>query len=134
MKENLFYYALTIVTIIVTAVCFTVFSSEDDYIVTFLAGYGYEVNPKPVERMEITIPKPLDLVYEEYNKIQNAAGFDLRPYEGKSGIRYTYEVTNYPGDIDGVRANVLVIGSEIVGGDVCTLKIDGFMHEFRENK
>lgn len=132
MKENLLYYLITIAVIAVVAVCFTVFSQEDDYIVSFLEGYGYKVSARPVETVRIAIPSPLDAVYTEYNLLQQRAGFDLREYEGKDGIRYTYEVQNYPGGIDGVRANVLVIDGEIAGGDICTLKIDGFMHEICE--
>jgi hypothetical protein len=124
------YYALSVAVIIIIGACFAVFAKEDNYIVSFLNGYGYEVSEKPIERAEIRIPSPLDEVYEGYNKIQKKAGFDLKQYEGKNGIRYTYEVKNYPGNIEGVRANVIVIGGEIVGGDICTLSMDGFMHEF----
>lgn len=134
MKENLFYYAITVAVIAIIAVCFTVFSQKDDCIVDFLNSYGYEMTKKPIEVVKIKIPAPLDMVYEEYNKLQLAAGFDLRPHEGKSGIRYTYEITNYHTGETGVRANILVIDGEIAGGDICTLRIDGFMHELRENK
>ena len=131
MKENLIYYVLTVVVIIMTALCFTLFSNDDDYIVDFLGGYGYEVSARPIDVAQITIPVPLNEVYEQYNKIQQKAGFDLRLYEGKKGVRYTYAIKNYPGNEEDVRANVLVIDGEIVGGDICTLKIDGFMHELR---
>ena len=134
MKENLFYYALTIAAIVLTAVCFTVFSAEGSYIVNFLNSYGYEVSEKPIETVKIKIPNPFDDVYENYNELQLRAGFDLREYAGKNGTRYTYEVNNYADGTDGVRANVLVIDGEIAGGDICTLKIDGFMHEIRENE
>ena len=131
MKENIIYYLLTVAVIVVTSLCFTLFSKDDDYIVDFLGGYGYEVSPRPIETAQVTIPKPLNEVYEQYNKIQQKSGFDLRKYEGRKGVRYTYEIKNYPGNEEGVRANIIVIDGEIVGGDICTLKIDGFMHELR---
>lgn len=127
-----FYYIAAAALAAILIVCYAVFADEEGEIVAFLNSIGYEVSERPIEREEIRIPKPLDLVFENYNKIQKSSGFDLKPYEGREGIRYTYEVKNYPVDIDGVRANVLVIGGEIVGGDICTVSLDGFMHGLRE--
>lgn len=127
-----FYYIAAAALAAILIVCYAVFADEEGEIVAFLNSIGYEVSERPIEREEIRIPKPLDLVFENYNKIQKSSGFDLKPYEGREGIRYTYEVKNYPVDIDGVRANVLVIGGEIVGGDICTVRLDGFMHGLRE--
>ena len=129
MNTSIKFYAITVILIIVISTVYIVFADNDGDIISFLNGCGYEVSRKPIEQSEIRIPEPLDLVFERYNEIQKKAGFDLKPYEGRSGVRYTYEIKNYPGDIDGVRANVIVIGGEIVGGDVCTVRIDGFMHE-----
>ena len=127
-----FYYIAAAALAAILIVCYAVFADEEGEIVAFLNSIGYEVSERPIEREEIRIPKPLDLVFENYNKIQKSSGIDLKPYEGREGIRYTYEVKNYPVDIDGVRANVLVIGGEIVGGDICTVRLDGFMHGLRE--
>ena len=127
-----FYYIAAAALAAILIVCYAVFADEEGEIVAFLNSIGYEVSERPIEREEIRIPKPLDLVFENYNKIQKSSGFDLKTYEGREGIRYTYEVKNYPVDIDGVRANVLVIGGEIVGGDICTVRLDGFMHGLRE--
>lgn len=134
MKENLLCYGITVAVIVVMSACFTIFSNEDTYIVEFLNSCGYEVCAKPIETVKVKIPEPLDAVYEEYNELQKKAGFNLEPYQGKNGTRYTYEVKNHYSGEDGVRANVLVIDGKIVGGDICTLKIDGFMHEIRNNE
>lgn len=128
------YYVIAAALAAVLLACYAVFADEEGEITAFLNSVGYEVSERPIEREEIRIPKPLDLVFESYNRIQKKSGFDLKPYEGREGIRYTYEVKNYPGGIDGVRANVIVIGGEIVGGDICTVRIDGFMHGLREGK
>lgn len=130
MRRNLKYYFITAALILAMGICFTVFAKDDGYITDFLKSYGYEVSPKPIECENINIPNPLDEVYKGYNEIQKKAGFDLEPYAGRSCIRYTYEVLNYPGGIEGVRANVLVAGGRIIGGDICTLRLDGFMHGF----
>lgn len=134
MRTDLRFYIFAVAIIIIICICFTVFAKEDSYIVKFLENYGYEVSERPIESEKVRIPSPLDEVYKGYNEIQKKAGFDLSKYEGRSGVRYTYEVKNYPGGVEGVRANVLVIGGEIVGGDICTLRLDGFMHEFGGNR
>ena len=90
---------------------------------------------KAVESEEITIPKPFDKVYENYNEIQLRAGLDLTPYMGMSGIRYTYTVKNYPVYVgEEVRANVICIDGKPVAGDIMTVSLSGFMHslEFSE--
>jgi len=128
---NLKLYAAALAVIAALCICFVCFAGENDAAADLLRSYGYDVSDKPIEQAEIRIPKPLDMVYQGYNEIQKRAGFDLEPYEGKKGMRYTYAVRNYPGGIDGVRANVVVIDGEIVGGDICTVRIDGFMHELK---
>lgn len=49
---------------------------------------------------------------------------------GKTVKRYTYIIHNYPDETDQVRANLLVYDGKVIGGDICTLALDGFMHGF----
>ncbi len=96
----------------------------------FLKEYGWEVSPTPVEMQEVTIPAEFGRVYRVYNDLQLAQNFDLAPYKGKAATRYTYEVYNYPDLPTGVVANLLVYKGEVIGGDICTRALDGFMHGF----
>lgn len=124
-------YFAAIAIIIVTTLAFVLFASgaADNDNAEFLKSYGWDVKPQSVEKAEVIIPDPFDLVYESYNKMQLAAGLDLRPYKGMRGVRYTYIVTNYPTDVgEEVRANVLCVNDEPVGGDIMTVSIRGFMH------
>ena len=124
-------YFISVVIIIVTTLMFVLFASgeTDTYNIVFLKGYGWEVRTKSVEKEDIIIPKPFDRVYENYNDIQLKAGLDLRPYMGMKGVRYTYIVENYPKDVgEEVRANVICINNEPVGGDIMTVSIRGFIH------
>ena len=100
--------------------------------VAFLAAFGWEVEADPDEVVDVKIPKEFDEVYESYNAVQQTQGCDLKKYAGKRCKRYTYVVTNYPGQADNVRANLLVAGGKIIGGDVCSLELNGFMHGFRK--
>ena len=124
-------YFISVVIIIVTTLMFVLFASgeTDANNIVFLKGYGWEVRTKSVEKEDIIIPKPFDRVYENYNDIQLKAGLDLRPYMGMKGVRYTYIVENYPKDVgEEVRANVICINNEPVGGDIMTVSIRGFIH------
>lgn len=124
-------YFISVVIIIVTTLMFVLFASgeTDTNNIVFLKGYGWKVRTKAVEKEDIIIPKPFDRVYENYNDIQLKAGLDLRPYMGMKGVRYTYIVENYPKDVgEEVRANVICINNEPVGGDIMTVSIRGFIH------
>ena len=131
MGRKAMMYFISVVIIIVTTLMFVLFASgeTDTNNIVFLKGYGWEVRTKSVEKEDIIIPKPVDRVYENYNDIQLKAGLDLRPYMGMKGVRYTYIVENYPKDVgEEVRANVICINNEPVGGDIMTVSIRGFIH------
>lgn len=131
MGRKAMMYFISVVIIIVTTLMFVLFASgeTDTNNIVFLKGYGWEVRTKSVEKEDIIIPKPFDRVYENYNDIQLKAGLDLRPYMGMKGVRYTYIVENYPKDVgEEVRANVICINNEPVGGDIMTVSIRGFIH------
>ena len=131
MGRKAIMYFISVVIIIVTTLMFVLFASgeTDTNNIVFLKGYGWEVRTKSVEKEDIIIPKPFDRVYENYNDIQLKAGLDLRPYMGMKGVRYTYIVENYPKDVgEEVRANVICINNEPVGGDIMTVSIRGFIH------
>ena len=131
MGRKAMMYFISVVIIIVTTLMFVLFASgeTDTNNIVFLKGYGWEVRTKSVEKEDIIIPKPFDRVYENYNDIQLKAGLDLRPYMGMKGVRYTYIVENYPKDVgEEVRANVICINNEPVGGDIMTVSVRGFIH------
>lgn len=104
----------------------------------FIAQFGWTVSEEPSEVREIVIPSEFDDVYTNYNEIQINQGFDLTDYRGKRVKRWTYAVTNYPGtegdSADVIRINLLVFDGLVIGGDVCSLKLDGFMHGFSKPK
>ncbi len=97
----------------------------------YLKQFGWEVSAEPSEIVEVAIPTEFNDVYEKYNVIQKKQGFDLSPYRGKTVKRWTYDVTNYPDNRPNVKANLLVYENKVIGGDICSLELDGFMHGFR---
>ena len=99
----------------------------------FLAQFGWEVSDEPTEICEVIIPEIFDSVYQKYNELQRAQEFDLTRYQGRRVKRWTYEVKNYP-DYEGtVVANLLIYNNTIIGGDIASNALDGFMQGFRRN-
>ncbi len=98
--------------------------------IAFAAQFGWETDSEPVEVREVVIPSQFGDVYEKYNRIQLEQGFDLSEYKGERAKRWTYRVTNYPGTTDVVYINILVKDGEVIGGDVCSTALGGFMHGF----
>ena len=101
--------------------------SNDDR-VQFLQSLGWEVNPEPVGQKDIVIPREFSKVYEAYNKLQKSQGYDLSEYCGLQAKVYTYSITNYTGYVGDVVAEIYVINNKIIGGDIHSLALDGFMH------
>lgn len=102
--------------------------------IAFLAGFGWQVAEEPTETGSITIPLEFNDVYKQYNELQLEQGYDLRLYAGKTVTRYQYEVKNHPNSTENIRANLLVYEGHIIGGDICSLELGGFMTGFsKEN-
>ena len=120
-----FLFAILVITAI-TAV-FLFFSSDiNSKNRRFLAQFGLETAEKPVSFEEIKIPKSFDAVYESYNIMQIASGFDLSCYKGKKAVRYTYKILNFP-DKNDVYANLICVKGKPVAGDICCPALDGFI-------
>lgn len=107
-------------------------TTEED-ILSFISNYGWRVDDEPVEVRDVIIPETFDEVYNNYNEIQIEQGFNLEKYAGQRVKRWTYIVRNYPDTLptdDFIRVNILVCDDVVIGGDVCSVKLDGFMHGF----
>ncbi len=100
--------------------------------VNFLSQFGWTVDGGSPESAKVTIPAEVDKVFAAYNEIQKSQGLDLSKYKKKDLTRYTFEVTNYEGYEGKVYANVLVYRNKVVGGDICSADVSGFVHGFEK--
>ena len=105
----------------------SVAASNEEERLSFLRSLGYEVEEPYVEVSEVLIPDEFDEVFQKYNEVQQSANMDLEPYHGKRVKCWTYTVLNYPGE-EGVLAHLYIYKDKIVGGDVSSTALDGFMH------
>ena len=96
--------------------------------IDYLAAYGWQVSQDPIATQELLIPEEMDDSYQEYLALQADQGFDLEKYAGKRVKRYTYEVLNYPSGETGGQGNLLVCKNTVIGGEVLSPRLDGFLH------
>ncbi len=86
---------------------------------------GWQVEPQPLEVESVLLPENLS---QGYLDLQTQAGYDLTPHIGHQVTRYTFPILNYPTDETGVLADLLVLEGKVIGGDVRTGALDGFIH------
>ena len=101
-------------------------SNEDR--VEYLASYGWQVSEQPTATEELALPEEFDSSYDQYLQLQSSQGFDLSSCAGKRIKRYSYEVKNYPTGESGVLANLLIHKNTVVGGEILSPRLDGFLH------
>ena len=144
-KPNLLAAALLVVIACLLAVVALTayrFSKKSQYTLgneaqrqEFLKEMGWEVSGEFDECRQVLIPEQFNEVYEGYNELQKQQGFDLSAYKGKSCDVYTYKVKNYKGheDKDDVRCNLMICDDVLIGGDVSSTELDGFMQGLKKN-
>ena len=94
----------------------------------FLEDIGLTVEENDYDYKEIVIPENFDEVYNQYNGLQKQDGFDLKKYAGKTVDKFTYTVKRYPGyENEKVYVNLLIYKGKVIGGDISTARVDGFM-------
>ena len=96
--------------------------------VAYLESFGWTVEPEPLAVEELLIPEEFDETYTQYLELQGSQGFDLTQYCGKRVKRYTYVITNYPTGETGVQAGLLIYKNTVIGGDVLSPQLGGFIH------
>ncbi len=104
-------------------------ASTQDELISFISSLGYSVKNEPDSVEEIIIPEEFDKIYEQYNELQKSSGLDLSRYKGCRAKKWTFTITDYPGyeERDCIKINLIVYGKRIIGGDICSVELDGFM-------
>lgn len=94
--------------------------------VAYLADCGWTVESPAMKEDTVLIPKNFSPVFEEYNELQKQQGFDLSRYAGKEVTLYTYKVL-HSNLGENVLASLYVCNGTVIGGDVHSTALDGFM-------
>ena len=101
-----------------------------DDAVNFLAQFGWEADSAPLEEIKIKIPSEFDKVMNAYNELQKSQGLDLSKYREREVTRYTFKITNFPNYTGTVMANVIIYKNKVIGGDICSSDVTGFICGF----
>ena len=94
--------------------------------VAYLEALGWQVEPQPIETLDLQLPEKLEGEWDAYAKLQKGQGLPFSEFAGQAVKRYTYTVTNYPEIPQGVQANLDRWGDQIIGGDVIFTGQGGF--------
>ena len=105
--------------------------SDNDSRVSFLKSFGWEMTTSPVESGQVRIPTETTEIFDRYNRLQQAQGYDLSQYAGKTVMRYVYKVNNFPGATEPVYATLLVYKNQVIGGDVTDTSPKGVVQGFK---
>ncbi len=100
--------------------------------IAFAGQFGWEVAAQSEEADEVIIPAVFDKTYAGYNAVQQAQGLNLEKYKGKTAERYVYQILNYPDYSGQVYLTLLVYNGKVIGGDVASPAMDGFLHGFEK--
>lgn len=133
---------LMVLTVPILAGCFNKDSSNDEAIVlstveeqvTFLASLGWEVDPAPIETLDLQLPQQWDEEWTAYAAMQTKQGLPFADFAGAVVHRVTYTVKNYPHIADGVQLNLYVADGQLIGGDVIFTGQGGFQTDLRYPK
>lgn len=91
----------------------------------YIAGLKISLSDKPPVVQNIIIPSEFSEVYERYNEVQKSAGFDLWEYRGEYAVQYSYEAVGYTDDT--VKVCLILYKDRLIGGDISSTRLDGFM-------
>lgn len=93
--------------------------------ITYLESLGWQVEPQPLETLQIRLPEDLSAAYSDYLKLQKSQSMPFSDYAGQIICRTTYRITNYPGGRTDAQVNLLQYRDRIIAGDVMLLGKDG---------
>ena len=99
----------------------------------FLESLGWQADPETEEANSVRIPDCSEGAMADYNALMQKGGYNLSDYEGKSVDQYQYQLKNYSGCEQTVWVTLYVWQGRVIGGDIHTAALDGFMHELRPN-
>lgn len=98
--------------------------------VDFIRSLGITPNEEPYSQKEIVVPKKFNKVYLKYNELQKQAGYDLTKYFGERVTLYTYIVPDFRDTT--AYVNLMICNGTVIGGDISTAEIEGFMLPLRK--
>jgi len=79
----------------------------------------------------ITLPAFSDATWRAYLALQKENGMDMEPYGGREVLKLTCRISEYPAE-GMVYANLYWCDGRIIGGDIMSPALGGFMHGLKK--
>jgi len=98
---------------------------------SFLLELGWEISDESEECKTVLLPESLSGIMADYNRMQQAQGYDLSAHLGERCQQYSYRVTNYPDEEQTVFVTLYVQGKKLIAADIHSTALNGFMHGIR---
>lgn len=91
-----------------------------------LASYGWQTDGSFTEEA-VTLPEKADASWSAYLAMQRENGFDMESFAGRQVLRLSCRIGNHPAG-EAVYANLYWCDGGVIGGDIMSPALDGFMH------
>lgn len=85
------------------------------------------------EKETVTLPEREDASWKRYLAMQAESGYDMTPYCGMEAVKFRCRIGNHP-EGENVYANLYLIKGKVIGGDIMSPALDGFMHGLKMPK
>lgn len=99
----------------------------------FIKRLGYSVTDKTPTSKSVIIPEVFYDTYNDYNLLQRKSGYDLSLYKGCAVTLYSYKIKTPQNYDDECVINIIVYNDRVIGGDVSSVIIGGFMLPIKSN-
>lgn len=99
----------------------------------YLNSLGWEIDRSSEAFRTVVVPDKLEGIMAQYNRMQQAQGYDLNLHLGESCGQYSYRLTNYSESEDTVIVTLYIQNGELIAGDIHTTAANGFMHGLKKN-
>lgn len=101
--------------------------------INYIKKLGYILNSNEPTQKNVIIPEIFTDVYKNYNSLQRMAGYDLSLYKGCEVKIYTYDIAPPKGYDGECVFNMIVYRDRMIGGDVSSRALGGYMLPISEN-
>jgi hypothetical protein len=73
------------------------------------------------------MPTEFNDTFNDYLKLQDSQGFNLKKYAGENVTIYVYDILNYPDYPSGIQANMIIANDRLIGGEIRQNIDNGFI-------
>lgn len=94
----------------------------------YLKHLGWEIEETCIKET-VLLPDATNEGWKKYCEMQTASGFPLAAFCGQTVEKCTLRIFNYPDETAvAVYANVFIADKKVIGGDILSPALEGFLH------